>query len=302
MSLENDISNFFSDLLNEDVSKKFKNIIFNDKKLKQKSNILYLTNQCNCNCEYCYQREERENSKIFFITESQVDDFFKNLYLKEPNSVSTIFLFGGEPFLNYNIIKYIFKVSNEYYEKYNKKFGISMVTNGLFFKDENNIFDFFKEVSKLKHRFSIEISYDGSGHFRRKTKSGKSTSEDVKEVIKKLLDYNIRFRISYTIHSGNYKNVLQDLIKLSKLNVERIIVNFYEEELQNFIDVENFKETLKLQTLELYKHFRKPICFLNCEYCKKCNFESFNGNNYTINNKSFNHDNIEKFNHFKENI
>ena len=83
-------------------------------------------------------------------------------------------------------------------------------------------------------------------------------------------------------------NALRDLITLSlDSNYKKIVVNFYETELEQYINVPEFKETLKRQTCEVFKRTKMPICHLNCLACMGCNFADFDGIYYQYNDKSF---------------
>lgn len=281
----------FNDLLKTNLNKEFKKSLM-DSDYKLKSNIIYLTDQCNIECDYCYQLEERKNNKTF-IKKEDIDIFFKNLLEREPELTSTVVLFGGEPFLNTEIIEYIFDLTDSITIEKGKKFNLSMTTNGLLIPKNLHIIE---RIKTLKNHFSLEISYDGIGNHRRKYKNGLSTTEEVEKIIKSLIDI-IPISIRYTIHKDNYKDCIKDFIKLSKLNIRKIIVNFFEQELENFINIQEFKNDLKLKTLVLFDHFKKPICFLNCEKCQGCNFELFDGIYYKYNKNEYDYKskNVFKF-------
>lgn len=293
-----DFDSFFNVVLETDAPDSFKSKILENKEFK--TNILYLTNQCNLNCEYCYQAKDRNESKPSFINEKEVEKFFDEVIKNEPLGSSVVVLFGGEPFLNEKMFYYILDYTDSITEKTGKKFNLSTTTNGIYFKDEQKCYKFINRIKQLKNHFSLEISYDGSGQDRRIYPNGKSTKEDVKNVIKKLL-HLIDFSIRYTIHKDNYKNVLKDLVQLSKLNIKKIIVNFYESELDQFINSNELKTHLIQKTNEIYRALKKPICHLNCQECKGCNHsELFNRTiNYGLNDKSFEvKGNALEFNHF----
>lgn len=66
---------------------------------------------CNLACTYCYLEGRNVNQ---FLSENTVDKFFK-LYLATKNidPHPMVSFWGGEPLLNFNIIKYIVKLFNE---------------------------------------------------------------------------------------------------------------------------------------------------------------------------------------------
>lgn len=297
---KNNLGNFFNNILKTSVDNKLKkNIVLSENKLK--SNILYLTTECNLNCDYCYQKEEREKlSRQTYISKENVNDFFKDLIEREPHNASTVVLFGGEPFLNNEIFFYILDLTDKITFYKHKQFNLSTTTNGMWFLNDKNFNFFVNRVQKLLNHFSLEVSYDVSGHDRRVYKNGKSTKDDVEKVLKKFCDINFPLTIRYTIHKDNYKNALNDLVFLSKnKNYKKIVVNFYEQELENYTDVNDLKEQLKRYANYIFEKTSKPICHLNCLSCMGCNFENFDGIYYRHNDKSFViNDNVEKFNGF----
>lgn len=302
MNLKNEISSFFNNVLEAGVNPKFKDDLSKSEEYKQSRNILYLTNQCNIKCDYCYQLKDRESSSKHFISNEEIDSYFNNLVEREPNQTSVVVLFGGEPFLNYSKMEYIFDLTDKITTSSGKRFNLSTITNGTWFLNENNVNKFLERISNLKNTFLLEVSYDGTGHDRRKYSNGESTKEDVKSVIKLLMN-RIKLSIRYTIHKDNYKDCFKDFIQLSKLPIYRIFVNFYEQELDLYTDVSELKKDLKSKTNDLFKVFQKSICHLNCDECKGCNFSEFSDNiHYGLGKNEFivKTEKAKKFNHFTE--
>lgn len=261
----------------------------------QKSNILYLTNQCNLQCDYCYQLQDRQKSKIYEISYQEIQDFISEIVEREGmETTSTVVLFGGEPLLNkYKFFEALFALE-EYTRKTGKKFAISVTTNGLAFLDAGFLRKYKERISKLQNSFSLEISYDGVGQFRRVNKAGKVP--DIQKILKLFEPQEISIR--YTIHAGNYKCCIYDLIKLQKY--KKIIVNFYESELDSLCDIRAFKEKLQRVTEYLYTRYKTPVCYLNCRLCGGCDFGVFNGINY--NGKFAVDGNASEFNHFSQRL
>ena len=249
----------------------------------QKTNILYLTNCCNFDCEYCYQAKSRNSAKPSFISFENAKKFINEIVERESGLISTIVLFGGEPLLNPDLFYKIL----DFIESKNHKFNISTTTNGYYLS--KHLVEFKNKILNLKNHFSLEISYDGSGQFRRKFNN--KNTDFVKELIDKI---DFKFSIRYTIHSGNIKTYLKDLAELSlNQNIDKIIVNFNESEI-GFI-----KDFVSKQAIEIFKYTQKPICYLNCDFCKRCNFEKFNGIQYQYNDSNFEvSGNATEFNHF----
>ena len=294
-----DFDSFFNKVLEVSDNQTLKSKVFSQ---KQKSNILYLTNQCNLNCDYCYQRDDRVIK--YTITKEEIDEFFASLCVSEKDKVSTVVIFGGEPTLEKELINYIFDLTDSITQKTDKRFALSMTTNGIAFSDFNYYTDFKERVSKLKNHFSLEISYDGKGQDRRVFKNGTSSRRIVENVLKYVKVDAIR----YTIHKDNYDSALEDIISLC-MEYPKIVVNFYEQELDSVFSglkskdlpfevssTQEYKEYLKKRFEYIFTRLKKPICHLACKTCMGCNYEEFDGINY--NSKFEVNENAGEFNHF----
>lgn len=255
----------------------------------QKSNILYLTNACNFKCDYCYQQHD---SEILRLTEADIHNFINEIIEREGSEVvSTVVLFGGEPLL----LKYKFFWILDIFESYwPKRFALSTTTNGSLFADTAFLEAFKDKIQNLKNSFQLEISWDGKGQYRRVYADGSPSADVLPTILSQFEAKSLAIR--YTIHSGNYNCAIHDIISLQKY--KKIIVNFYETELEAYIDVKAYKSKLIRITEYLYTKFKTPICFLNCRLCQSCEFGKFEGINY---NGLLSVDgNAGEFNHFSK--
>jgi len=201
-----------------------------EQKVGQRTNVIYLNTDCNLRCEYCYEGDSREGMPDkAHLTTDKIDAFLEEIIDREAQfHNSTVVVMGGEPFLRFDLIKYTLLKAMSLPHS----FGISLITNGTLLTD--------KRISELKYlldlakqsdvSLSLEVSYDGSGQNRRYFPGKVDSKELVENNIKKLLDVGIRIKISYTVHMGNYKNIVEDTIYiLEKFNyddLERITIGF----------------------------------------------------------------------------
>lgn len=129
---------------------------------------LMLTDQCNLRCSYCFINNnmpsdyERRNMK-WDVAKKAIDVYFARL-AKNPvifdKSVKTIFFYGGEPLLNFGVIKkcteYINSVYKNEIKKMGNKFRLSLITNGTLI--DNKIAKFLADHKNI----SVGISLDGN--------------------------------------------------------------------------------------------------------------------------------------------
>lgn len=112
--------------------------------------ILHLTNDCNLNCKYCYEKDKYTHQKLSF---EKITALIDNEILNHSNSVGISF-YGGEPLLEkeiiYKVVDYINKAKSK------TKFLFNITTNGILLDDE-----FIKFMKKNKF-LNIGYSIDGT--------------------------------------------------------------------------------------------------------------------------------------------
>ncbi len=232
--------------------------------------VLYLTNKCNLSCEYCYEKDYVNDKHT--LSEKFLSDFIDNFNNEHDQS---IVLFGGEPLLEIDKIKFIYKYIED--NKIEKKLNFSTTTNGILLQNEDT-YNFIKSII-LNKNFKLEISYDGHGNYRRKFEDGTKIDDILLNIFDRLNKDNVPFWISYTIHLGNYKYVIEDFIRLfEKYPICSGIIAriYYNEFKENDINIDPILEDIKNKCNYIYKKYypEKPICDFVCDLCKLCHFEN----------------------------
>ncbi len=140
--------------------------------------IFVMTNACNMNCVYC-QAQDSENIHKGMMDEDTAKKAV-DIALQSPSQHLTFEFQGGEPLLNFPVIKCIVEYSEE--NCGDKKIQYSIVTNTLLFTDD--MIDFIKQ-----HSINISTSLDGNIDVHDKNRplrTGEGTYEQVVFNIKKL--------------------------------------------------------------------------------------------------------------------
>jgi MoaA/NifB/PqqE/SkfB family radical SAM enzyme len=183
---------------------------------------------------------------------------------------------GGEPTLRMDLVEYIVEKA----EKLNHKFALTITTNGLLL---NPYLEKFKKWTNNYNHFTLEISYDASGQFRRKFPNGKSSRKVVEYSMVRCIEANIPFKISYTLHTGNIDNFVKDIIYIMEKygkHITSLKVGVAFKEISNhFGDIDIVKK-YKPYMKQIYKMYGIPICDFVCGDCGICDKSSFVGNNY----------------------
>lgn len=122
----------------------------NDKDILYKL-VFNVSNACNLNCKYCYADGGNYNRKNSLMTLETSDKIVKDVCNKY-KEIKTVYFFGGEPLLNFQVIKNVVLKLEKHYGK--NTIDFRTVTNGLFLT--NKRIDFLDE-----HNFKLYISLDG---------------------------------------------------------------------------------------------------------------------------------------------
>jgi sulfatase maturation enzyme AslB (radical SAM superfamily) len=259
--------------------------------MSQMTNVIYLTTDCNLDCEYCYEANKRkaEGFVHFTLTEQQIDEFIVEIEKREGDAkCSTIVLMGGEPTMAMGAMKYFVEQCIESGKRLNKLYHAKITSNGLNLLSDKFYKEFFELLrSKEDYHhfgFTLEISYDGVGHDRRKKLNGKSSKEQIEQVLEKLNKDKIPFHISYTVHEENWDKLHEDAIRIFEKYpaVERIQFSIAFQMLDNvklglgMTLRQEYKPIMK----EIYAHYGKPVCAFVCGECKQCDKSNYTGNRY----------------------
>ena len=142
--------------------------------------------RCNLRCEYCFaeqgnvfQGEQRE------FTREQVEKALRYIYteyMPEYKKYRIDFVSGGEPLLNFDIIRDVREVSNQLYEETGKPLEMWVCTNGTLLTDE--ILQYLDD-----NHINIGISLDGDEqqhNLIRKDYRGLGTYQTIIENIKRI--------------------------------------------------------------------------------------------------------------------
>jgi His-Xaa-Ser system radical SAM maturase HxsB len=187
--------------------------------------IVVTTLRCNMNCIYCHANSVPKNSKGYDMdkeTAKKTVDFI----FQSPSKAITIEFQGGEPLLNFEIVKYITNYALEKNKTEKKDLKITIVTN-LTAMDDKKL-DFL-----IKKDIGICTSLDGPKEihdYNRKHK--KSNYETVVKWIKKInkkykqLNNNNKMHAILTLTKKSLKYPEKIVDEYVKLNLEIIHLRF----------------------------------------------------------------------------
>ncbi len=172
-------SGFLKKTLNKDIIiekyRKKKNYLFSGPSL----HIVVVTLRCNFNCIYCHASARNIKEGKYDMSEDTARKVL-DMSFSSNNDFIAIEFQGGEPLLNFPIVKYIIKNAQEINKKKNKNLEIRLVTNGSLLDDKK--FEYL-----LKNKVSICLSLDGpkSIHNNQRLSQNKDNYARIMSIIKK---------------------------------------------------------------------------------------------------------------------
>ena len=130
-----------------------------------KALCLHVAHTCNLNCSYCFASQGKYHGDralmSFEVGKAAFDFLIKNSGERRNLEVD---FFGGEPMMNFDVVKQLVAYAREVEGQYNKNFRFTFTTNGVLLDED--VMDFLnKEMS------NVVLSLDGrrevNDHFRR---------------------------------------------------------------------------------------------------------------------------------------
>jgi len=171
---------------------------------------LFFTGKCNLNCHYCFVKKEGiENSTLDEKSLKKSVD----LLFSYPGKKKTISFNGGEPTLEWPLVKKIY----EYARKEAKKRGIildvAVMTNGTFLNQE--MIDYF-----IKNKTIVKISIDGDKITHDQNRPFKinpqlSSFDTIIENINRINSGNLRLAASMVFTPRNISRFLENITFLN---------------------------------------------------------------------------------------
>lgn len=128
---------------------------FTDNNMVVKSLCLHVTHDCNLRCEYCFAGQGDYNSgkamMSYEVGQKALEFLMEHSGKRRHLEVD---FFGGEPLMNFDVVKRLTAYGRELEKKYDKKIQFTMTTNCLLVNDE--VLDFCaREIG------NVVISMDG---------------------------------------------------------------------------------------------------------------------------------------------
>lgn len=180
-----------------------------------KALCLNVAHTCNLSCEYCFAKGGKYQGKDAIMPIEVAKKAIDFLIEESKNHYNLdIDFFGGEPLLNWDLVKETVIYARSKEEKYNKKFNFTLTTNGVLLDDDK--IDFLNENMK-----NVVLSLDGRKEKHdefRKTLSGKGSYDTIvpkfQNFVKKRGDKEYYMRGTFTANNLDFTEDIKTYLDL----------------------------------------------------------------------------------------
>lgn len=205
--------------------------------------VFWITSDCNMQCIYCYEGNDKKKEYMSSNTVDKAITFLVENMAKKSDKSLKIEIHGGEPFLAFDLMKYLVKTAKKSCEQENIELTIGCTTNATLLSDEKFHFA-CKEIQNLT------ISMDGNietQNFSRPFKNGSPSYEIVDATMRKIIKERPEVRVRLTFTHETVGKLYDNVKYLSDLGVKYIVPA------RDFFDNSFGKKELELLKEELLK-------------------------------------------------
>ena len=200
---------------------------FKNRNTVVKALCLHVAHTCNLNCSYCFASQGRYQGEralmSFEVGKRAMDFLIENSGSRRNLEVD---FFGGEPLMNFDMVKKLVAYCREQEKIHNKNFRFTMTTNGMLIDDD--VIDFCN-----KECHNVVLSLDGRKevHDRfRKDYAGHGSYDAIvpkfQEFVKKRGDKGYYMRGTFTHYNTDFTNDLfhmADDLGFDELSMEPVV-------------------------------------------------------------------------------
>lgn len=180
--------------------------------IKRKTVSLTLTENCNLNCIYCYERAKTKQVMNIQVAKEIIKYEFHN---SEGFEEIKIDLFGGEPTLCIDLVKELVEWTRS--QDFSKPHFFFMVTNGTLIHDKTK-----EWLYKNKEYVKVGLSLDGTRETHNTNRSSSYDNIDIDFFSKTFPAVSVRM----TISNNTICHLSEDVIHLHNLGFNEVIATF----------------------------------------------------------------------------
>ena len=234
-----------------------------------KAICLHVAHDCNLACKYCFAGKGEYDGQREIMSYEVGKQALDYLIANSPGRRNLeVDFFGGEPLMNFDMVKKLVAYCREQEKIHNKNFRFTMTTNGMLIDDD--VIDFCN-----KECHNVVLSLDGRKevHDRfRKDYAGRGSYDAIvpkfQEFVKKRGDKNYYMRGTYTHFNTDFTNDIFHMADLgfTELSMEPVVCDPSDPSALTEADLPILKEQYEILAKEMIKRDREGRGFTFYHY------------------------------------
>ena len=185
-----------------------------------KAMCLHVAHTCNLNCSYCFASQGKYHGKRALMSYEVGKQAFDFLIANSGSRRNLeVDFFGGEPLMNWDVVKQLVAYAREQEKIYNKNFRFTLTTNGMLVDDD--VIDFCN-----KEMHNVVLSLDGRKEIHDRLRvdyAGKGSYDRIvpkfQEFVKRRGDKEYYMRGTFTHANPDFT---KDLLHMADLGFDRL--------------------------------------------------------------------------------
>lgn len=234
-----------------------------------KALCLHVAHTCNLNCSYCFASQGKYHGEralmSFEVGKRAIDFLIENSGERRNLEVD---FFGGEPLMNWDVVKQIVEYARSVEKKYGKNFRFTLTTNGVLIDDD--VIDFSnREMS------NVVLSLDGRKEIHDATRvdyAGNGSYDRIVPKFQKLVasrgGKNYYMRGTFTHRNPDFTNDVFHMADLgfTELSMEPVVCAPDDPMALTPEDIETVKEQYEILAKEMLKREKEDRGFTFYHY------------------------------------
>ena len=199
---------------------------FKNRNTVVKALCLHVAHTCNLNCEYCFAAQGKYHGERAVMSlevgKAAIDFLIKHSGTRRNLEVD---FFGGEPLMNFDVVKEIVAYARSIERQYNKNFRFTLTTNGVLVDDE-----VIEWANRECHNVVLSLDGREEVHDRlRKTVNGKRSYATIvpkfRHFVQKREGKGYYLRGTYTHNNPDFTNDIFHMLDLGfdQLSMEPVV-------------------------------------------------------------------------------
>ena len=234
-----------------------------------KAICLHVAHDCNLACKYCFAGKGEYDGQREIMSYEVGKQALDYLIANSPGRRNLeVDFFGGEPLMNFDMVKKLVAYCREQEKIHNKNFRFTMTTNGMLIDDD--VIDFCN-----KECHNVVLSLDGRKEVNdrfRKDYAGHGSYDTIvpkfQEFVKKRGDKNYYMRGTYTHYNTDFTNDIFHMADLgfTELSMEPVVSKPGDPSALTEEDLPILKEQYEILAKEMIKRNREGRGFTFYHY------------------------------------